>query len=233
MSRIQDILQILSQNNGLTASEVCFKLGLPREESGAVGINLIRMSRRQQILEAQKRYCSVTGKKAKTYEALPSQKQAQKQPTQKAKPTRAPRKSAQQKAAEEAARIAAEEAKRQAEEAAKKAAEEAARLAAEAAKSKLTPQQQAAAERRRRIIEEEMKKRQQKSALLAEIERVKLAKREFQALTGYVGADLAQAKTAYRQAARKHHPDCGGNSNIFMKLADAWKIVQKELEIKQ
>lgn len=40
-----------------------------------------------------------------------------------------------------------------------------------------------------------------------------------------VGADKTQIKGAYRNLAKQHHPDIGGNAQIFMKVQEAYEIL--------
>ena len=93
----------------------------------------------------------------------------------------------------------------------------------------VNPVDQAKADARRLKIEAELRDRQARQAALTQTEQVKKARADFQKLTGYFGKNLDQAKQAYKLAARKHHPDCGGKAEIFTQLNTAWSIWQKEL----
>ena len=45
-------------------------------------------------------------------------------------------------------------------------------------------------------------------------------------------ASVAEIKRAFREKAKKYHPDMGGNKNTFMQLVDAYNEVIKEKNIK-
>jgi hypothetical protein len=86
-----------------------------------------------------------------------------------------------------------------------------------------------AAERRRKLIEEQMKRRQQAAQAQSAADELSMAKAEFSNLTGYQGLEYEQAKKAYRQAARKYHPDLGGDGQEFLKLSESWRVIQNHL----
>ncbi len=43
--------------------------------------------------------------------------------------------------------------------------------------------------------------------------------------------DLASAKSAYREASKKTHPDAGGSSELFKEVFDAWNEMQKHFKV--
>jgi DnaJ-class molecular chaperone len=48
---------------------------------------------------------------------------------------------------------------------------------------------------------------------------------------GCAPTSLAELQMAYRKACMKHHPDRGGNHNVFIQLKPAFELLLKELNI--
>jgi len=227
MSRDKKILAELQKLRGspygLTAAELCQSIGEPLAKCRFISSVLGRHMRNGLVTIVQKRTCTITNRDVNSYalRAWPhTQPKATRQPrkARQPKPVNSPRKARQPKA-KPAPKPRQPRKPRHWRNSPSKM---------QPPSPKMTPEQ-IKAERRRQIIEEDMKRRQQKLLLMSHAEKVNRSKIEFQKLTGYHGADLGLMKTAYRDAARKYHPDMtGGSSDTFCKLNDAYQTLQNE-----
>lgn len=93
-------------------------------------------------------------------------------------------------------------------------------------KPKATTEEQRRAEMYRRAAEESKKRREQFYAEQLIQDAASRAWLDFARITGCRAKDADAVKAAYRQAALRHHPDRGGNKEIFIELATAYNTIK-------
>lgn len=204
MSRAKKVREILRlRMHPLTVREICVELNLPSAEAKFVSSVLAGEANRGTVTKLAGQMCSVTHQKATAYmwadpaTAHAAGRGAQGPSRPQPAPQRPPR----------APRGRSTKA------------------APPPPPPRFTPDQQRRADARRKAAEAASAARQKHHQAQLSADRKTRAFLTFERITGCRMRDRVAMKTAYRQAAMKHHPDRGGDPAICAELTAAWQEI--------